>query len=465
MSRAPRWFRDSDRSPRFRLDRATGRIAPPDRDGAPPVAGDERDAGAPPAGAAERGVGAPAAGGLRLYVSGDIIWERDLMAYLLERPPHHALGRVREIWADGDVVFAQQETCYGESRDDELPGKRISYLTDPRLLPHLAEGGFNLACLASNHTMDYGGDPVEYTRRALAGIGIACSGSGRNLAAAREPALVAARGWTVALLSYATDDEETNAGPDRPGNAPFRRELVVEDVRAARGKADFVLVSVHRGREFVYFPSPEHQADCRAVVDAGADVVLGHHPHFMQGMEWRRRPDGRQALIFYSLGSLLIDYEPALTRYEQELFYRSQRNNFVAALDLDEGGVAGLRLTPVRQTADWSVRRETPDETGHTWDLVEWTSHPLNHPEPCTKFWVTGWAYLAMQYPALILQLSRRPASIRNALGWMAREETVRLHWGSLFARDMPAWLLGLRRRSLDAVRRAWRALRGRRTI
>ncbi|MBN2170830.1 MAG: CapA family protein [Candidatus Krumholzibacteriota bacterium] len=448
--RAPRWFRDADRSPRFRLDRATGRIAPPDRD---PASGE----------VAAPGVQSASGDGLLLYVSGDVIWERDLMAYLLERPADHALGRVREIWADGDIVFAQQETCYGESRDDELPGKRISYLTDPRLLPHLAAGGFNLACLASNHTMDYGIVPVEYTRRALAELGIACSGCGRDLAAAREPALVEARGRTVALLAYATDDEETNAGPARPGNAPLQRELVVEDVRAARERADFVLVSVHKGREFVYFPSPDHQADCRAIVDAGADVILGHHPHFIQGLEWRRRPDGRQALIAYSLGSLLIDYEPALTRYEQELFWRSQRNNFVAALRLDAGGVADLRLTPVRQTADWSVRRETPDETVHTWDLVEWTSHPLNHPEPCRKFWVTGWAYLAMQYPALILQLRRRPASIRNALGWMAREETVRLHWGALFARDMPAWLLALRRRVLDLTRRAWRGLRGQR--
>jgi len=421
--KTPRWFRDVDRSPRFRLDRETGTLAAPDRE---------------PAAAGEA---------ISLYASGDIIWERDLMASLLERPPEHPFGAMKKLWEGGDLVFAQLETVFGPRENAEMwePTKRISYLTDPGLLPHFAAGGFNLACLASNHTMDHGLGPIEFTRARLAELGIATSGSGADLAAAREPAIVERKGKRIALLSYATDDIVTNAEESRPGNAPFRRQLVIEDVLRARQKCDFVLVSVHKGREFVDFPSPEHQADCRAIVEAGADVILGHHPHFQQGIEWRRRSDGRQAAIFYSLGSLLVDYEPYLTKGELELFRRSQRNNYVARIELDDGGVAGIRLTPVRQTDDWSVRLETPEEARATFDFAEWCGHPLGHEPICRKFWLTGWPYLSIQYPSIWMHLKRRPGYLGNALRWWFRDETFRLHWGHLFAREAPGWVMGLR--------------------
>ena len=423
IPKPPRWFRAEDLSPRFRLDRATRRVTAPDRGAADPDA-------------------------LSLFASGDIIWERDLQEHLLGQPPEHPLGAMKRLWADGDLVFAQLETVFGPRDGAEMwePDKRISYLTDPALIPHFVAGGFNLACLASNHTMDHGLEPITFTRERLAEAGIVTSGSGATLAAAREPAWIERKGRKVALLSYATDDANTNAGEFRPGNAFFRRDLVIEDVRRAAATADHVLVSVHKGREFVDFPSPEHQEDCRAIVDAGADVILGHHPHFLQGVEWRRRPDGRQALIAYSLGSLLVDYEPFLSQAELELFRRSQRNNVVFRLLLDAQGVAELALTPVRQTQDWSVRLETDAEAAVTLSQFEWCSHPLNHDEPCRKFWVSGWPYLSIQYPSIWMHLKRRPLYIASALRWWFREETFRLHWGHLFAREAPrAVLLALR--------------------
>jgi poly-gamma-glutamate capsule biosynthesis protein CapA/YwtB (metallophosphatase superfamily) len=436
--KTPRWFHHDDRSPRFRLDRATGRIPAPDRDGA--------------------GADEP----VLLYASGDIIWERDLMAFMLDRPPEHPFGEVRKLWADGDLVFAQLETVFGEREGASMwePNKRISYLTDPRLIPHFAAGGFNLACLASNHTMDFGLDPIEFTRGKLGELGIATSGSGADLAAAREPAILRIKGKTVALLSYATDDAVTNAGESSPGNAPFRRQLVIEDVLRARQKAELVLVSVHKGREFVDFPSMEHQADCRAIVEAGADVILGHHPHFQQGIEWRRRSDGRQSVILYSLGSLLVDYEPYLTKGELALFRRSQKNNYAVGIELDEGGVAGLQLKPLRQTDDWSVRPETAEEAATTFDFAEWCSHPLNHEAPCRKFWLTGWPYLSIQYPSIWMHLKHRPGYLGNALRWWFREETFRLHWGHLFAREAPVWVMGLRGGLIGLARLPFRLLK-----
>ena len=437
-AKVPRWFRAEDRTSRFRLDRASGRIAPPDRAG---LADAER---------------------LVLYASGDIIWERDLMAHLLAQAPDYPLAELRRLWADADLVFAQLETVFGPRGDAAMwePDKRISYLTDPALIPHFVAGGFNLACLASNHTMDYGLAPIEFTRARLAEAGIATSGSGANLAAARHPALLQVKGKTVALLSYATDDPNSNAGEASPGNTPFRRQLVIEDVLRARQKADLILVSVHKGREFVDFPAPEHQADCRAIVDAGADVVLGHHPHFLQGVEWRRRRDGRPALILYSLGSLLVDYEPFLSQAERALFQRSQRNNAVFRIELDGRGVASLAVTPVRQTADWRVRLETPAEAALTLDNLEWCSHPLNHEALCGKFWVTGGPYLAIQYPSIWMHLKRKPGYLASALRWWFREETFRLHWGHLFAREMPPWVLISRRGFWSLMRLPFRLLR-----
>jgi poly-gamma-glutamate synthesis protein (capsule biosynthesis protein) len=128
-------------------------------------------------------------------------------------------------------------------------------------------------------------------------------GVGATLTEARQPSWVTVRGRTFAFLGYSlAHSTAVFAGRDRPGVAPIVESWIRRDVVAARRRADVVVVSMHWGMEYVDHPPPSIRRMAHRIIDAGADVILGHHPHVPQGLEMYR---GK--LIAYSLGNLVFD--------------------------------------------------------------------------------------------------------------------------------------------------------------
>ena len=169
--------------------------------------------------------------------------------------------------------------------------------------PRLRAAGFHVLGLANNHIMDYGADGLRTTIRAMRNHGIEIVGAGENLAAARTPAVVERAGTRFGILAY-TSSRTTWAKRDSPGAAPLSAEIVEEDLRRARSRVDVVILSLHFGVMYTDYPRVQDQAFLRRLSDLGADVVLGHHPHVLQGFEQRNN-----RLIAYSLGEFLFDPE------------------------------------------------------------------------------------------------------------------------------------------------------------
>jgi poly-gamma-glutamate synthesis protein (capsule biosynthesis protein) len=153
--------------------------------------------------------------------------------------------------------------------------------------------------------------------RVLAASGIRAVGAGADLAAARRGAVISSRGISVAFLAYCelayifwsySYPKWFAAGRDRPGVAPMDEQLILEDVRRAKRNADHVVVSFHWGDEYVQIPSDRQIRLAQLVAEAGASVVLGHHPHVLQPIEVYRG-----AVIFYSLGNFIFDQRKPLT--------------------------------------------------------------------------------------------------------------------------------------------------------
>ncbi len=191
-----------------------------------------------------------------------------------------------------------------------------------------------MVATANNHALDAEGEGLRDTREALWRAGIGAVGTGRDLADARRPFVVERDGIRVAFLGYA---QFVNAGrsafaqPDRSGVVPLDPFVIEEDVHRVRDRVDFVVLSFHWGIENAKETHPDARAFARRMIDAGADVILGHHPHVPRGVElYRGKP------IVYSLGNLIFGHN-----------HTYWGDNYLARLILTPEGIERVEVLPV----------------------------------------------------------------------------------------------------------------------
>lgn len=230
----------------------------------------------------------------------------------------------------GDFVFAQLETTVSE-RGERVPNARLAMRAPPAMLSAARRAGIDVMSFAGNHCLDFGYLAFEDTLSHAQHAGILLCGAGVDLQRARQPAIMTVNGLRIAVLAASSIlPEGYAASRDRAGCAPLRAHTVYEQiehdqpgtpsrvrtfphrgdleallasVRAARAENDLVLVSLHWGIHMVPHVLAEYQRKAaRALIEAGATAILGHHPHVLKGVElYRGRP------IFYSLGNFAIE--------------------------------------------------------------------------------------------------------------------------------------------------------------
>jgi poly-gamma-glutamate capsule biosynthesis protein CapA/YwtB (metallophosphatase superfamily) len=218
----------------------------------------------------------------------------------------YPLARIRHLWRDVDLVVANHEgplTRRTEPVAKEDTGrKRYWYRADPESAHALATAGVRLVSLANNHVSDFGPGGVVETMAALDAAGIAHCGAGRDAAEARQPVVLDVAGLRIGFLSLLQEyrmylAEGLYAGADHPGAALLDPREVTGQLAELRARVDLCVVLVHWGRN--YRRRTRTQRELAAVLRvAGADLVVGHHPHVVQQVEWR---DGTPVL--YSLGN------------------------------------------------------------------------------------------------------------------------------------------------------------------
>jgi len=198
----------------------------------------------------------------------------------------------------GDITIANLESPIARG-GREFTGKKFRFRAEPELAEALSSAGIRLVTLANNHTMDFGGQALAETISNLENAGVDWVGAGANLAEARKMALYTIKGKKFAFLGYSlTQPVEFFAGKELPGTAPGYEYIFTEDIARARQEADYVIVSFHWGTEGKSDIQPNQRSVAHKAIDAGADVIIGHHPHVMRGIE--RYKTG---IVFYSLGN------------------------------------------------------------------------------------------------------------------------------------------------------------------
>lgn len=237
------------------------------------------------------------------------------------------------------------------------PGKPFFFRAPPEAAEVLASIGVHCVTLANNHALDFGRQALLDTIEHLAGVGIRAVGAGANLAGARAPAVLEARGFRLAVVAVTDHPADYAAGTDQAGVAfaDLRAGKVpawlFETVTAARTSADAVLLSPHWGPNLTARP-PRHVRAAAAALGPRATLIAGHSAHVFHGVE---------ANVLYDLGDLVNDYASV----------RPSRNLCAGVLDKLGKEIVGLSsevATALRRRA----RHRTVDLDVSLWQLQQW---------------------------------------------------------------------------------------------
>ena len=211
--------------------------------------------------------------------------------------------RIRPCFESSDMVIGNMEFPVAAP----FVGKRLIFNCFPEVMPAMKKMGINLLTIANNHILDQGASGLVETMRYLRNYGIDYIGVKGTETAARSGIIVQMNGIRIGFIAYTG---VSNYGfPLNPRgyfiNNLYDKEVVLEDIRAIRGWVDYLVMIVHRGMEYKYFPQKIDTILLREYLEEGVDLVVGHHPHVLQYVEKVSTRDGRETFIFYSLGNFI----------------------------------------------------------------------------------------------------------------------------------------------------------------
>ena len=233
---------------------------------------------------------------------GDILLADAAAATLRRRGFDYPFARVQALYAQSDMLMGNLEGPITEHDTAFVPDKSYTYRQPLAVAGTLRDAGFDALALGNNHALDYGPTGLDDTLRSLQAVGVPTFGAGADEVAARRGLVLNVKGIRIGLLSYLQPYEQYEgrawyAEGSRPGVARLDIESVRADIARLRPDADLVIVHAHFGEN--YRAVTEYQRRiAREIIDAGADVVNGHHPHVAQGVDVHH---GKP--ILYSLGN------------------------------------------------------------------------------------------------------------------------------------------------------------------
>jgi poly-gamma-glutamate synthesis protein (capsule biosynthesis protein) len=273
----------------------------------------------------------------------------------------------RSIAADGDFSSPLEPTARRLAAADVTVGNLESSLSrlgpprqgndsfgaDPRILPGLTAAGFDVLSLANNHVGDYGAQSLVETVKRVRGAKIVPVGAGPNAAQAWRPAILERDGVRFGFLAFNAIGESPAARRSEPGVVQLRMqprlgnlnsgnlEAMRDAIRRLRPRVDILTVLPHWGQQYTSEPVADQRTVAQALVDGGADLVIGSHPHWVQGAEIYH---GK--LIAYSLGNYVFDMD----------FSRQTQEGVILEFVLWADQVKAARFVPVKIGGDFAPR-------------------------------------------------------------------------------------------------------------
>jgi len=272
---------------------------------------------------------------ITLLAVGDINLGRKAGQIILDGDIDYAFEFVSDIIRSADIAFGNLESTISDQNGETRSGT-WRFTAPPDAALTLAHAGFDVLSLSNNHVWDYWERGLHETRDHLDAVGIAHAGTGYDLTEAYNPAILEVDGVKIAFVAVA-DIFNYGTYPDHEAfdyTAWADMELLSPTIAAAREQADLVVVSAHWDWEYKDYPSDATVELAHAIADAGADIILGHHPHVPQGIELYN-----DTFIIYSLGNFAF--------HQTTKYSIWKKRSIMLLLTLSRDGVEKYELIPV----------------------------------------------------------------------------------------------------------------------
>jgi poly-gamma-glutamate capsule biosynthesis protein CapA/YwtB (metallophosphatase superfamily) len=269
---------------------------------------------------------------IKLIAVGDMMLSRSVERKMIEYQDYkYPFLKTAEITSKADIVFGNLETAIISGRI--INDGEMVFRTDPKAVEGLKFAGFNVLGLANNHTMNFGRAGLESTIKNLDENNISHAGAGLNSENIYKPALKNIKGTEFAFFAFTYNSDQRKFSGEIYGVADMDIEKMKELVGKAKLENDIVIVSMHAGIEYAISPNKQQKEFVESAIDAGADLVIGHHPHVVQTVE-----KYKDKYIIYSLGNFVFD----------QMWSNETRLGAMAEIIFDDKKVESINFIPIK---------------------------------------------------------------------------------------------------------------------
>lgn len=269
-----------------------------------------------------------------LSIVGDILMDSSVRAQINKNGIEYPWEMVKEYFQNDDITIGNLETSI-TTRGTKWEDKQFNFRSDPNNLKAMKEASIDVLALANNHTLDYGYEGLLDTLTHLDKNDIKRAGGGKNKQEAMEGSIIEKNGLKIGVLSFSrvVPDVKWYATDKRPGIVgaydPHINEVIVR-IEEMKKETDIVILSIHWGVELSEIPRKQEMDLGKKLIDAGADIIMGHHPHVLQGVEiYKGKP------IFYSLGNFVFGTKNELTS-----------NTMIGQINFIDKDIASIKIIP-----------------------------------------------------------------------------------------------------------------------
>ena len=264
---------------------------------------------------------------LTLLLIGDVMLGEDFIRFKQEEGVgyEYPFEKCKKVFGDANIVFGNLEGTL--SKSGPLREKGPNLYSPPDSISALKYLNFDVVSLGNNHINDFGTEGILETIEILRENEILSFGAGRNLNEANEEVIIDKNGFKLSFMGYTTDEKHVKsiiADVDAAGCVFYDFKKIKEDIERLKSQSDIICISLHWGYEYYKYPSPEQIELAHQIIDNGAHIVIGHHPHIIQGFERYKH-----GIIFYSLGNFFFPNFCDQSGYMQK--WREENNKSIIA--------------------------------------------------------------------------------------------------------------------------------------
>lgn len=259
-----------------------------------------------------------------LIAVGDIMLSRVVGSKMKKYDDYHyPFLKTAEVLQKADLTIGNLESPFTPGR--EIQTGEMVFRADPEAVAGLTYAGFDILSLANNHTLNFGTEGLNNTFRYLKEVKIDFIGAGEAISDAYQFLIKEVNGIKFAFLAY------SYAGSNSSLVAFMDLDKMEKAVKEAKKKADFVIVSMHAGVEYVFIPNNQQIEFAHKAIEAGATLVIGHHPHVVQRVE-----KYQEGYILYSLGNFVFD----------QMWSQETREGLISQIFFDSAGIKRIEFYP-----------------------------------------------------------------------------------------------------------------------